>query len=734
FTIAGGGILCEYASPTISGNVIYGANTGVRLYQSSSVVTNNTIVANSTGIFCSGATKPTLSNNIVAFNFYGIQKSADCQPLLSHNDVYGNVKFDYGSNTSHPTDLSIDPQFASFEYGNLHIRPSSPCQDAGDTAAPGIPTVDMDGQQRIYGSKVDIGADESYNEPYPQPYPIRTVYVDADANPGGDGTGWETAYQSIQSAVDQALIQGGADIWVAGGTYAETVRLRPFTYAYGGFAGTETSIDRRQPSVYRTSIDAGPPVPLTSTHAVVCPDMSSIDGFSISSADYGISCSGRSVVSDNIVTGCRNTGISVSDGSSTISHNTISGNGLYGIQSWSNSATITGNLISEHTSYGIYCTGSDHISDNIVYHNQVGIRCSGSSSSPSLVNNTIAGNTYSGISCDYSPAYIANNVVAGNPTGVLVSGDSYLPTLSHNDVYGNSTANYSGIAAGVGDISADPCFVDAPNSNYHVSGASPCINMGCDEASNLPLFDIDGEGRVCGGTVDIGADEFWPNELDIASAKHAFDGAVIHGTDSIVTTVFPDFFYVESGNRACGIRVDKPAHGLAVDNKVDIGGVLTTNSDGERCIAADRATPAGIGNVAPMFVSGRSLYSGAFGLQEGLWSWRPQKQPNGTWVSTFLQEEGLSSIGLLVKVAGKITQKDASKSYLYIDDGSGLRDGTKTNGEDNVGIRIVSDSDYESGQWVTVVGVCSCFRGNDGKLRRQLRIDNLVRIQPVEFQ
>jgi hypothetical protein len=59
---------------------------------------------------------------------------------------------------------------------------------------------------------------------------------------------------------------------------------------------------------------------------------------------------------------------------------------------------------------------------------------------------------------------------------------------------------------GVGNINADPLFVDPANDDYHLTWTSPCINMGTDIGA--PTADIDGDLRPIMGTTDIGADEF----------------------------------------------------------------------------------------------------------------------------------------------------------------------------------------------------------------------------------
>lgn len=85
------------------------------------------------------------------------------------------------------------------------------------------------------------------------------VYVDVGATGANNGNSWTDAYADLQAALDAAEASGGAihEIWVADGTYKPSKRIDPddprsATFqlldgvaVYGGFAGTETSIDER---------------------------------------------------------------------------------------------------------------------------------------------------------------------------------------------------------------------------------------------------------------------------------------------------------------------------------------------------------------------------------------------------------------------------------------------------------------------------------------------------------
>jgi len=83
-----------------------------------------------------------------------------------------------------------------------------------------------------------------------------TIYVCASATGGNIGTSWTNAYISLQSALDAAVF--GDQIWVAKGTYKPSYdygsgggsryyhfELKNGIAVYGGFAGTESTLNQR---------------------------------------------------------------------------------------------------------------------------------------------------------------------------------------------------------------------------------------------------------------------------------------------------------------------------------------------------------------------------------------------------------------------------------------------------------------------------------------------------------
>ena len=283
----GGGGIAAVDSRTYMGTQLQGPN-----------IINNTIVANNGSGILWASSCPTNCNNLVAYNSKGMEQISE-PATLYNNNVYGNNVL--GGNTDYVGlsvatgsngNLSAEPQMANYLIGDFHIQPGSPCVDAGLTSAvvPGWP--DQDGQARVHGSAVDIGAYESTGATWNVPSPV--IHVSTNGN-NGDGLSWATAKTTMQGGILAAATLApnkGGEVWVAQGTYFERISVPAFIYLYGGFVGTETTRAARNPFTTYAFIDGGGTAPVVlSNHGGYL--VSALDGFVVQNA--GVYTGGGSV-------------------------------------------------------------------------------------------------------------------------------------------------------------------------------------------------------------------------------------------------------------------------------------------------------------------------------------------------------------------------------------------------------------------------------------------------------
>jgi parallel beta-helix repeat protein len=116
-----------------------------------------------------------------------------------------------------------------------------------------------------------------------------------------------------------------------------------------------------------------------------------------------------------------------------------------------------------------------------------------------------------------------NNCTLASNSADISGGGAYGATLNNCIVYYNTAgvdgANYYSSTldyccttplppTGVGNITAEPLFVDLLNGNLRLQPTSPCIDAGTNQDWMIGATDLDGNPRISGGVVDLGAFEF----------------------------------------------------------------------------------------------------------------------------------------------------------------------------------------------------------------------------------
>jgi len=165
----GGGIFCFHSSPpitncTISGNTTKYFGGGIFCFSSSSpIITNCTISGNTAGgngggISCSYLSSPKVINSILWGDLAG---GVPNELKDSISIIYSDIQGGYTGEGN----IEVDPLFVDPDAGDYHLRPNSPCIDAGNSNS--TINEDKDGVIRPMDGNgdgvavVDMGAYES---------------------------------------------------------------------------------------------------------------------------------------------------------------------------------------------------------------------------------------------------------------------------------------------------------------------------------------------------------------------------------------------------------------------------------------------------------------------------------------------------------------------------------------------------------------------------------------------
>lgn len=178
--------------------------------------------------------------------------------------------------------------------------------------------------------------------------------------------------------------------------------------------------------------------------------------------------------------GADQTRLQSSDGSSVI---TLAGVQQVEVRGFTiaGTATLTGSAAIEVIS----ATRNISLTYNLLRDNWHGVRFGGGASGV-LQYATIVNGTGAGVLADGSDtlATVQNSIIFSHTVGLSITRAGSL--ASRYNLLDNPT-NYGGVAAGTGDLQADPQFRDAATSDYRLTPASPAVNAAAPFLAPDPL-------------------------------------------------------------------------------------------------------------------------------------------------------------------------------------------------------------------------------------------------------
>ncbi len=350
-------------------------------------------------------------------------------------------------------------------------------------------------------------------------------YVNINATGTNAGTSWTNAFMSLQSALDMAV--AGDQIWVAAGTYLpskdpfgnatptnagdKTFYLKNGVSIYGGFVGTETTLNQR-----------------------VSGNETILSGFGVGSHHVVLSVNDDNTTILDKLTITKGSKSSSANTFITVESQTIYKDRGAGIYLKGSNIVLTNVFITSNDGIGIYNDASSPTIQNAVFYDNSYISFnpfpssspsaiySFNNSNPTIVNCTFFKNDYSSIYGDNNCSITIKNSIFvpkttsselfAYPGSTITISNSSLPVASTN--YSGTT--FPNITTSNNIFAQNPQFISESNltgsdnkwatadDGLQLKGPSPCINTGT--SAGALGSDITGLARL--GNPEMGAYEY----------------------------------------------------------------------------------------------------------------------------------------------------------------------------------------------------------------------------------
>lgn len=362
--------------------------------------------------------------------------------------------------------------------------------------------------------------------------PAQVIYINAAASGANNGSSWSNAYNNLQAALTNAL--PGNELWVAAGTYKPApanypdscFNLKNDIKIYGGFNGTETNLNQRNFQTNTTVLSGDIDNNDLASPATAVTDIAGYNSKHI----FRIKRIDATALIDGFIftAGCAND-TTPTEGGGAINidtsyiqiinctfqanktHGSLGGGAIHNMggspkfincKFVNNRAGGVGGAFK--TKYGSpVFTGCLFLNNKNLYSGGGAIQ--ESSASIQLNNCTFVGNDSIALRNNASHPTVINCIFWDNIGGEIVDEGTSSSTVSYSLINGGFT--------GAGNLNSNPLFIDAAGANFQLNSLSPAVDAGDADTTGLFLsaFDLNGNSRLAGTGIDMGAFEYQLN-------------------------------------------------------------------------------------------------------------------------------------------------------------------------------------------------------------------------------